>query len=224
MTNARWLRCGRISQRAEPDLKTGRGGLRDVQLLNALALAQLIDRHGMANPDMPAGSLDAAHLHPARCAHRTAPGVWPRTRSAAGPVRATKSAQAWASATDSTLARMLSDAGRTIAYHSETGLRTAQNALPRRGISRLGAAPEAATAGRGRGRVRRRNRACPRGPTGHRCRSGAAGGRRVRGQRPAYRRRHAEAAGRQRPRLADSLAAGGVGRPAGRAPGRPHRR
>ncbi|HZC10183.1 MAG TPA: [protein-PII] uridylyltransferase, partial [Mycobacterium sp.] len=35
------------------------------------------------------------------------------------------------------LARMLSDAGRTIAYHAETGLRTAQNALPRRGISAL---------------------------------------------------------------------------------------
>ena len=39
--------------------------------------------------------------------------------------------------------------------------------------------------------------------------------------RPAYRRRHAEAAGRQRARLADTLAAGGVGRPAGRAAGRP---
>ena len=62
MTYARWRRCGRISQRAEPDLKSGRGGLRDVQLLNALALAQLIDRHGMAHPDTPGGSLDAAHL------------------------------------------------------------------------------------------------------------------------------------------------------------------
>ena len=62
MTNARWLRNGRISQRAEPDLKHGRGGLRDVQLLNALALAQLIDRHSMANHDSPGGSLDDAHL------------------------------------------------------------------------------------------------------------------------------------------------------------------
>ncbi|MFZ1177371.1 MAG: [protein-PII] uridylyltransferase, partial [Mycobacterium sp.] len=35
------------------------------------------------------------------------------------------------------LARMLSNAGRTIAYHAETGLRTAENALPRRGISAL---------------------------------------------------------------------------------------
>src|ERR1700754_766097 len=36
MTNARWQRCGRISQRAEPELKTGRGGRRDGQLITAL--------------------------------------------------------------------------------------------------------------------------------------------------------------------------------------------
>lgn len=53
MTQARWDRCGRIAQRAEPDLKSGRGGLRDVQLLDALGVAQLIDRHGMARPESP---------------------------------------------------------------------------------------------------------------------------------------------------------------------------
>lgn len=53
MTHARWQRCGRISQRAEPDLKSGRGGLRDVQLLDALGVAQLIDRHGMGRPETP---------------------------------------------------------------------------------------------------------------------------------------------------------------------------
>ena len=42
VTNTRWARCGRIAQRAEPDLKSGRGGLRDVQLLDALGVAQLI--------------------------------------------------------------------------------------------------------------------------------------------------------------------------------------
>src|SRR5262249_24622240 len=41
ITHARWQRCGRISQRAEPDLKSARGGLRDVQLLDALGVAQL---------------------------------------------------------------------------------------------------------------------------------------------------------------------------------------
>jgi [protein-PII] uridylyltransferase len=62
ITHARWLRCGRIADRAEPDLKSGRGGLRDVQLLDALAVTQLIDRHGIGHPDMPAGSLDSAYL------------------------------------------------------------------------------------------------------------------------------------------------------------------
>ena len=38
---------------------------------------------------------------------------------------------------DSPWRACLSNAGRTIAFHSETGLRTAQNALPRRGISAL---------------------------------------------------------------------------------------
>ncbi|HEY1441330.1 MAG TPA: [protein-PII] uridylyltransferase, partial [Mycobacterium sp.] len=62
ITDARWQRCGRISQRAEPDLKSGRGGLRDVQLLDALGVAQLIDRHGMGRPESPGGSLDDAYL------------------------------------------------------------------------------------------------------------------------------------------------------------------
>src|SRR5262249_46863405 len=57
MTYARWQRCGRIAQRAEPDLKSGRGGLRDVQLLDALGVAQLIDRRGMNRPEAPGGSL-----------------------------------------------------------------------------------------------------------------------------------------------------------------------
>ena len=42
-THARWERSGEIAHRAEPDLKSGRGGLRDVQLLDALAIAQLAD-------------------------------------------------------------------------------------------------------------------------------------------------------------------------------------
>lgn len=42
-TRERWQRCGEIAHRAEPDLKGGRGGLRDVQLLDALSVAQLAD-------------------------------------------------------------------------------------------------------------------------------------------------------------------------------------
>jgi len=136
MTNARWLRNGRISQRAEPDLKWGRGGLRDVQLLDALALAQLIDRHGMANPDMPGGSLDDAHLIllNVRTELHRATG---RGRDQLLAQFADEISAALHVGDRFDLARMLSGAGRTIAYHSESGLRTAQNALPRRGISAL---------------------------------------------------------------------------------------
>jgi [protein-PII] uridylyltransferase len=42
----RWRRSGEIAQSSEPDLKYGRGGLRDYGLLEALATAQLTDRPG----------------------------------------------------------------------------------------------------------------------------------------------------------------------------------
>lgn len=45
-TRKRWQRSGEIAQSAEPDLKYGRGGLRDLGVLDALAVAQLIDRPG----------------------------------------------------------------------------------------------------------------------------------------------------------------------------------
>ncbi|WP_082983065.1 [protein-PII] uridylyltransferase [Mycobacterium sp. 1423905.2] len=136
MTHARWLRLGRIAHRAEPDLKSGRGGLRDVQLLNALALAQLIDRRGMASPDLPAGSLDDAYrtlldvrteLH----------WVSRRGRDQLLAQFADEISAALGVGDRFDLARMLSNAGRTISFHAVTGLRTAVNALPRRGISAL---------------------------------------------------------------------------------------
>lgn len=136
MTNARWLRCGRIAQRAEPDLKSGRGGLRDVQLLDALGVAQLIDRRGMNRPEIPGGSLDDAYL--------TLLDVRTELHRVSGRGRDQLLAQfadeisaALYMGDRFSLARTLSDAGRTIAYHAETGLRTAQNALPRRGIIAL---------------------------------------------------------------------------------------
>ena len=136
MTQARWARCGRIAQRAEPDLKSGRGGLRDVQLLDALGVAQLIDRHGMANPNAPGGSLDAAYL--------TLLDVRTELHRVSRRGRDTLLAQ-FADEISANLhlgdrfdlARKLSSVGRTIAYHAETGLRTAENALPRRGIAAL---------------------------------------------------------------------------------------
>ncbi|CPR12616.1 PII uridylyl-transferase [Mycobacterium bohemicum DSM 44277] len=136
ITEARWQRCGRIAQRAEPDLKSGRGGLRDVQLLDALGIAQLIDRHGMANPNSPGGSLDAAYL--------TLLDVRTELHRVSGRGRDMLLAQFADEISASLhlgdrfdLARKLSSTGRTIAYHAETGLRTAANALPRRGITAL---------------------------------------------------------------------------------------
>ncbi|RZQ64789.1 [protein-PII] uridylyltransferase [Amycolatopsis suaedae] len=43
---ARWQRSGEVAQSAAPDLKHGRGGLRDLGLLDAFAAAQLTDRPG----------------------------------------------------------------------------------------------------------------------------------------------------------------------------------
>jgi [protein-PII] uridylyltransferase len=45
-TRKRWQRSGEIAQSAEPDLKYGKGGLRDLGVLDALAIAQLTDRPG----------------------------------------------------------------------------------------------------------------------------------------------------------------------------------
>ncbi|WP_020661674.1 [protein-PII] uridylyltransferase [Amycolatopsis benzoatilytica] len=44
--HTRWRRSGEIAQSAEPDLKHGRGGLRDFAVLEALAAGQLTDRPG----------------------------------------------------------------------------------------------------------------------------------------------------------------------------------
>src|ERR1700712_1820214 len=133
-THARWLRLGRIAHRAEPDLKSGRGGMRDVQMLNALALAQLIDRHGMARADPAVGSLDDAYL--------TLLDVRTELHLASRRGRDQLLAQfadeisaALGVGDRFDLARMLSSAGRTISFHAVTGLRTASNALPRRGLS-----------------------------------------------------------------------------------------
>ncbi|ORW04287.1 protein-PII uridylyltransferase [Mycobacterium lacus] len=141
MTHARWLRLGRVAHRAEPDLKSGRGGLRDVQLLNALAIAQLIDRRGMGHPDMPEGSLDAAYL--------TLLDVRTELHRVSGRGRDQLLAQfadeisaALGVGDRFALARMLSNAARTISYYAETGLRTAANALPRRGIAALRRRPK----------------------------------------------------------------------------------
>ena len=135
-TRARWQRSGQIAHRAEPDLKSGMGGLRDVQLLNALAIAQLADGYPNLSPDSPAGSLGSAHLALLNVRtelHR----VSKRGRDLLLAQFADEVGAALRIGDRFDLARVLSDAARTVSYYVDAGLRTAANALPRRGLSAL---------------------------------------------------------------------------------------
>ena len=135
-THARWQRSGQIAHRAEPDLKSGRGGLRDVQLLNALAIAQLADHYSTHNPDSLAGSLADAHL--ALLDVRTElHRISRRGRELLLAQYADEIGAALRIGDRFDLARMLSDAARTISYYVDAGLRTAVNALPRKGLAAL---------------------------------------------------------------------------------------
>ncbi|MBV8929160.1 MAG: [protein-PII] uridylyltransferase, partial [Mycobacteriaceae bacterium] len=135
-TRARWQRSGQIAHRAEPDLKCGRGGLRDVQLLNALAIAQLADHYSTRQADSPLGSLAGAHLALLNVRtelHR----VSGRGRELVLAQHADEIGAALRIGDRFDLARMLSDAARTVSYYVDAGLRTAGNALPRRGLAAL---------------------------------------------------------------------------------------
>lgn len=124
----RWRRRGDIAHRVEPDLKNGHGGLRDVQLLDALATGQLIDRSGA---DVRAARdllLDArTELH--RLAGRS--------RDVLRAQDADEVAAALQLGDRFDLARGLSGAARTIVYAVDVGLRAARAALPPRGRARL---------------------------------------------------------------------------------------
>ena len=135
-TQARWQRSGQIAHRAEPDLKCGRGGLRDVQLLNALAIAQLADVYPSQSLASPTGSLGEAHLALLNVRtelHR----VSKRGRDHVLAQFADEIGAALHIGDRFDLARVLSDAARTISYYVDAGIRTAGNALPRRGLSAL---------------------------------------------------------------------------------------
>jgi [protein-PII] uridylyltransferase len=135
-THARWRRSGEIAHRAEPDLKLGRGGLRDVQLLDALAIAHLADRLTVRSPDNMMGSLTGAHLTLLNVRtelHR----VSGRGHDLLLAQYADEISAALHVGDRYDLSRTLSDAGRTISYRVDAGLRTAANALPRRGRSAM---------------------------------------------------------------------------------------
>ncbi|GAB4584490.1 [protein-PII] uridylyltransferase [Nocardia sp. IFM 10818] len=132
----RWRRSGEIAHRAEPDLKHGRGGLRDIQLLDALAIAQLTDAMPGLGPDVPGGGLAQAHrrlLDVRTELHRVAG----RGRDQLRAQDADEIGAALRIGDRFDLARTLSDAARTVSYSVDVGLRTAANALPRRGLARL---------------------------------------------------------------------------------------
>jgi [protein-PII] uridylyltransferase len=135
-TKARWERSGQIAHRAEPDLKNGRGGLRDVQLLNALAIAQLADGYPSRSLASPMGTLGDSHLALLNVRtelHR----VSRKGREMLLAQFADEIGAALHIGDRFDLARVLSDAARTISYYVDAGLRTSANALPRRGFAAL---------------------------------------------------------------------------------------
>jgi [protein-PII] uridylyltransferase len=128
MTRARWARSGDVAHRVEPDLKNGRGGLRDIGLLNALATAQLIDR--------PSAEVAAARrllLDVRTELHRLAG----RARDVPRAQDADDIAAELGLGDRFDLARALSGAARTVGYAVDVGLRAARAALPRRGMAAL---------------------------------------------------------------------------------------
>ena len=124
----RWTKVGDVAHRVEPDLKNGHGGLRDIQLIEALALAQLLGK--------PSADVQQARGLILDCRtelHRLA-------RRARDVLRA-QDADEVAAALEVTdrfeLARALSGAARSVSFAAEVGLRSARNALPRRGLAAL---------------------------------------------------------------------------------------
>ncbi len=130
--HARWTKVGDVAHRVEPDLKNGHGGLRDIQLIDALAAAQLVDR--------PAGDVLEARrllLDVRTELHR----ISGRARDVLRAQEADEVATTLEIADRFDLARALSGAARSVAFAAEVGLRQARSALPRRGLAALRRAP-----------------------------------------------------------------------------------
>jgi len=128
----RWARSGEIAHRVEPDLKHGRGGLRDVTLLDALSIAQLTDR-------------PSAEINEAR---KLLLDVRTELRRVAGKPRDVLRAQdgdevagALGLADRFALARALSSAARTVVYGVDVAMRTARAAAPKRGLGAFARSP-----------------------------------------------------------------------------------
>ena len=124
----RWAKAGDVANRVEPDLKNGHGGLRDVQLIDALAAAQLVDR-----PGRDVGEARRLLLDVRTELHRIAG----RARDILRAQDADEIAVALQVGDRFELARALSGAARGIAFAVDVALRAARTALPRRGLAAL---------------------------------------------------------------------------------------
>ena len=117
---ARWRRSGEIAHRAEPDLKSGRGGLRDVQLLNALAIAQLADAIPGRSLASPTETLARRTWRCSTCAPNCT--GWPAAPASSCCAQDADEIGAALRIGDRfDLARTLSDAARTIGYSVDVG-------------------------------------------------------------------------------------------------------
>lgn len=128
---ARRHRSGVIAHRSEPDLKNGVGGLRDSQLVTALALAHLSD----GRPIVP-GGLTAAHrlVLDARTELHRASG---RGREVLHAEYGDEVGAALGLGDRFDLARALSDASRTIAFTADQAIRGSCATLSSRGLTGL---------------------------------------------------------------------------------------
>lgn len=133
LAHSRWQRSGDIAGNAEPDLKCGRGGLRDVQLLDALALAQVPGRSTVRRPGGPL-----------RSAYRTLLDVRTEVHRVCGrghdllSARYTEQVSAALGLGDKAdLATRLSGAARTISQRVDAELWATASLLPRRGMVAL---------------------------------------------------------------------------------------
>ncbi|SDI85996.1 UTP--GlnB (protein PII) uridylyltransferase, GlnD [Actinokineospora alba] len=129
----RWRRAGEVAHWVEPDLKHGRGGLRDLGILDALSLAQLIDR--------PGADVVAAHtlLLDTRTELRRIAG---RPRDIVRPQDGDEIAAALGLADRFALARALSGAGRSVAYAMDVALRSTGAANGKRVLGLLRRTPD----------------------------------------------------------------------------------
>ncbi|GAA1273116.1 [protein-PII] uridylyltransferase [Saccharothrix xinjiangensis] len=128
----RWARSGEIAHRVEPDLKHGRGGLRDVTLLDALSAAQLTDR--------PSAEVEEARklLLDVRTELRRVAG---RPRDVLRAQDGDEVASALGLPDRFALARAMSSAARTIVYAVDVATRTARAAAPKRGLGVFARSP-----------------------------------------------------------------------------------